>query len=77
MRKLLLGSVVYFIMIPIIYGKFVSFFDWLFTDPQNVINTLRNPNSVLAEIHIIVGLKIFWWIWTICFIAALFFVGKS
>lgn len=74
---LLVGLMVYFIIVPNIYGKVVSFIDWLFTNPQNILNTLRKPNVVLPKINSIIGMRIFWWIWLASFITSLFFVGKQ
>lgn len=74
---LLVGIAVYFIVVPNIYGKVVSFVDWLFTDPENIINTLRDPNSVLPKVNSIIGMRIFWWVWLASLISSLFFVGKQ
>lgn len=74
---LLVGIIAYFVVIPNIYGKVVSFIDWLFTDPQNIIDTLKNPDAVLPQIHSIIGVQIFWWIWLAGFITSLFFVGRQ
>lgn len=74
---LLVGVIAYFIMIPNIYGRGVSFVDWLFTDPQNIIDTLRDPNAVLPQINSIIGVRIFWWVWLAGLITSLFFVGKQ
>lgn len=64
-------------MIPNIYGRIVSFVDWLFTDPQNIIDTIRDPNAVLPQVNSIIGIRIFWWVWLAGLITSLFFVGKQ
>lgn len=74
---LLVGVIAYFIVLPNIYGKVVSFVDWLFTAPENIINTLRDPNAVLPKVSSIIGMRIFWWIWLAGLISSLFFVGKQ
>lgn len=74
---LLVGVAAYFIVVPNIYGRIVSFVDWLFTDPQNVIDTLRDPNAVLPQVNSIIGMRIFWWVWLAGLITSLFFVGKQ
>lgn len=74
---LLIGVAAYFIVVPNIYGKVVSFVDWLFTDPENIINTLRDPNAVLPKVNSIIGMRIFWWVWLASLIFSLFFVGKQ
>lgn len=74
---LLIGLVAYFIIVPNIYGQVVSFVDWLFTAPENIISTLRDPNAVLSKVNSIIGMRIFWWIWLGALIGSLFFVGKQ
>lgn len=74
---LLIGVIAYFIVVPNIYGRVVSFVDWLFTDPQNIISTLRDPNAVLPQVNSIIGMRIFWWVWLAGLITSLFFVGKQ
>lgn len=74
---LLVGAIAYFVVIPNIYGRVVSFVDWLFTDPQNIIDTLRDPNAVLPQVNSIIGIRIFWWVWLAGLITSLFFVGKQ
>lgn len=56
---LLIGLVAYFIIVPNIYGQVVSFVDWLFTAPENIISTLRDPNAVLPKVNSIIGMRIF------------------
>ena len=74
---LLVGILVYFLIIPEIYGNIISFIDWLFTDTQDIINTLRIPDAILPKVHSIIGLRIFWYVWLAGFIASLFFVGRQ
>lgn len=74
---LLIGVAAYFVVVPNIYGRVVSFIDWLFTDPQNIIEDLRDPNTVLHQVNSIIGVKIFWWVWLVGLIVSLFFVGKQ
>lgn len=74
---LLIGIIAFFIVVPSIYGKAVSFVDWIFTDPQNIIDTLRDSNAVLPKVYGIIGIRIFWWVWLAGLITSLFFVGKQ
>ena len=71
-----IGLIGYFVIIPSLYGKTVSFFDWLFSDSQTIIDTLRDSNTVLPQVHAIVAVGIFWWVWLATFIVSLFFVGR-
>ncbi|MDO4345547.1 MAG: protein kinase [Eubacteriales bacterium] len=74
---LFIGVIAFFVVVPSIYGKAVSFIDWMFTDPQNIIDTLRDANAVLPKAYSILGVRIFWWVWLASLTASLFFVGKQ
>lgn len=74
---LIIGVVAFFIAVPIIYGKVVSFIDWIFTNPQTIIDTLRDSNAVLPKVYSIIGIRILWWVWLTALITSLFFVGKQ
>lgn len=74
---LLIGLIAYFIIVPNIYGQVVSFVDWLFTAPEDIISTLRDPNAVSPKVNSIIGIRMFWWIWLGSLIGSLFFVGKK
>ncbi len=74
---LLIALVAYFIVIPNIYGQVVSFVDWLASDPQNIIDTLRDPNAAFSKTNYIILIRAFWYVWLAGFIASLFFVGKQ
>ena len=73
----LIGIIAFIIVISSVYGKIVSFVDWIFSDPQNIIEILRDSNAVLPKAYNIICLRIFWWIWLACFVASLFAVGKQ
>lgn len=73
----LIGVIAFFIVVPNIYGNTVSFIDWMISDPQNIIDTLRDSNVVLPKVYGIIGIKFFWWVWLACLIASLFFVGRQ
>lgn len=74
---LLIGLVAYFIVIPNLYGQVVSFVDWLVSDPQNIIDAIRDPNVVFSKTNYIILIRIFWYVWLAGFIASLFFIGKQ
>lgn len=74
---LLIGAIAYFIIIPSIYGQVVSFIDWLISDPENIIETLRDPNAAFGKANYIIAIRIFWYIWLSGFIASLYFVGRQ
>jgi serine/threonine protein kinase len=73
----LIGIIGYFVIIPNMYGRAISFIDWLFTNPRTIVDTLRDPNAVLSQIHWIIGIRILWYVWLIGFIISLFFVGRQ
>lgn len=71
------GLIVHFVVVPNIYGQMVSFIDWLISDPQNIVETLRTPDEILKNIYYINAIKIFWYIWLAVLVASLFFVGRE
>jgi len=74
---LLIGVIAYFIIMPNLFGRGVSFIEWLFSGPQNIVDTLRDSDGVLLQIHWIIGVRILWVVWLVCFIASLFWLGKK
>lgn len=73
----LIGVIAFFTVVQNIYGNTVSFIDWMISDPQSIIDTLRDSNVVLPKVYGIIGIKFFWWVWLACLIASLFFVGRQ
>ena len=69
--------ITYLIVIPLAFGKAVTLVDWLFNDPEKIVQALKTPSNVLVPIFTVVGLKIFNWILSVAFIASLFFVGHT
>ena len=72
-----LGICTFFVVIPNIYGKTISFADWLFSSPQNIINTLNDSNAVLTKVGSIIGMKVVWWCWLLTFGGSLFMLGRK
>lgn len=72
-----IGVILFFVMVPKIYGNSVSFVQWLFSDIDDVLKTLQEPNIVLPKIYSIIFLRIGIYVLTILFITSLFFVGKQ
>ncbi|MBE6574733.1 MAG: serine/threonine-protein kinase [Ruminococcaceae bacterium] len=68
---------VYVILIPVFYGKGVSFIEWLFSRPDDILETLRTPDWILKPAAVIIGLKIFNWVISVAFCISLFFVGHT
>ena len=73
---LLLGAFIYFIIIPRLYGRIISFDDWLFSSPQSIIDLFAEPNTILPTIYSVCGIRVFWYVWSGCLIVSLFFIGK-
>lgn len=74
---LFIGVAAYFVILPKQYGKVVSLVQWLFSDPQNIMETLSEPQAVLPHLYSIWGTRVFWWIWLAALAASLFWVGKQ
>ena len=73
----LIVLIIYSFIIPKTYGNAVSFIDWLFSNPENIVDTLRDPNMVLPRVYNIIFLKVGTYVLTIVFITSLFMVGKQ
>lgn len=73
----LIGIIIYSYIVPFIYGNTVSFIDWLFSGPNNIISTIRDPDKVLPHVYTIIFLRIGMYALSAAFIASLFFVGKQ
>ncbi len=72
-----LWLIVYLIIIPITYGKAVSFIEWIIADPTAIIDALKDSSNVLTPIYKIILLKVFNYATLIALITSLFFVGRS
>lgn len=66
-----------FIIIPKIYGNAVLPYDWLFADPQSIINTISNFNNINLDTKEIMFIRIFEYTLLLLFFASIFFVGKK
>ncbi|MBE5951837.1 MAG: hypothetical protein E7260_09645 [Lachnospiraceae bacterium] len=67
--------VVFLIVIPKTYGKAISVIEWMFSGPENIIETLTVPDNVLNPIYKIIGFKVINWILSGAFVVSLFAVG--
>lgn len=74
---LLIGAAAYFIILPNMYGKAISLNDWLFTNPQDIIEALRDADAMTGRVNSMVGMRILGWVWQAALIASLFFVGRQ
>lgn len=73
---LLIGIITYFVVVPKLYGQVISFIDWIMSDPQNIIDTLRDPSKVMGKTNMILAMKVFWYLWLAGFVASLYYAGK-
>lgn len=69
--------VTYLIIIPNTYEKTVSLIEWLFTNPMEIAESLKDPYTLLTPIYKVYGLKIFNWILSAGFITSLYFIGRT
>ena len=69
--------VTYLIIIPNSYEKAVSLIEWLFTNPMEIAESLKDPYTLLTPIYKVYALKIFNWILVAGFIASLYFIGRT
>ena len=71
--------VVYFIVLPkIILKTSIGIIDWMFTDPKKILELLKDPDTFLNPLFLIIGSKILGWILLTAFVASVIFaVHKS
>ena len=69
--------IVYLIIIPRVYESGVSSIEWLFENPEEIVDSIKDPYTFLNPIYSIIGFKIFNWVLIGAFIASLFFVGHT
>lgn len=74
---LLVGVIAYTVILPVLYGEMISFWDLLFSNPQSILQKLRDPDAVLSHFNSMLAVKIFFWVWFLAFVASLFFVGRQ
>ena len=73
----LIYIVTYLIIIPNSYEKAVSLVEWLFTNPMEIAESLKDPYTLLTPIYKVYALKIFNWVLVAGFITSLYFVGRT
>lgn len=69
--------VTYLIIIPNSYEKAVSLIEWLFTNPMEIAESLKDPYTLLTPIYKVYALKVFNWILVAGFITSLYFIGRT
>lgn len=69
--------ITYLIIIPNSYEKAVSLVEWLFTNPMEIAESLKDPYTLLTPIYKVYTLKIFNWILVTGFITSLYFIGRT
>ncbi len=74
---LLVGVISYTVILPILYGEMISFWDLLFSNPQSILQKLRDPDAVLFHVNSMVAVKMFFWVWFLAFAASLFFAARQ
>lgn len=69
--------VTYLIIIPNSYEKSVSLVEWLFNNPMEIAESLKDPYTLLAPIYKAYALKIFNWVLVAGLITSLYFIGRT
>lgn len=68
--------VFYLVVLPNVYGKEISVGQWLFNNPEEVLEILQDKNTVFIPIYKIWGIKIGMYILWIFFVMSLFNLGR-
>ena len=69
--------ILYLVILPNAYGKGVSLGNWLFNNPEKILDVLQDQNAVLLPIYKIWTLKILMYLLWVGFIASLFNLGRT
>lgn len=66
-----------FVLPNFVFNKSVSIIEWLFTNPDKIIDALKEPSTYFNPIYFVIGIKILGWLLVGGFITSLFFVGHT
>ncbi len=66
-----------FILPRCAFNTTIGLIEWLFTNPDEIIDAITDASTVLTPIYVIIGLKILGWLLVGGFITSLFFVGHT
>lgn len=75
-------AAIYIIMYVFVLPKFVfntsvGLIEWLFANPDKILDAIKEPSTFLNPIYLIIGIKIMGWLLVGGFITSLFFVGHT
>lgn len=75
---LLIGLIAYLLIIPNLFGRAVSFIDWLFSGTEMIgLKALNEIGLFFPSVGSIVIVKLWTWLWLAAFITSLFFAGRQ
>lgn len=67
----------YMLLIPVLYGETLSFFDWIFADVNHIVELLQDANNILVPVYVIVLLVILQYVILGAFLTSMFFLAKE
>ncbi len=67
----------YLLLIPAIYGRTISFFDWILADVNHIVEFLRDASNILTPVVVVYLLVILQYILLGAFIVSLFFMARE
>ena len=70
------GLLLCHIMLPKVYGRSITLIEWLLSDPEYIIGTLMETESVVANIYSVIGTRVMMYVWLALFVLSLFMLGK-
>lgn len=66
-----------FVLPNFVFNTSVGLIEWLFANPDKILDAIKEPSTFLNPIYLIVGIKIMGWLLVGGFITSLFFVGHT
>ena len=66
-----------FVLPNFVFNTSVGLIEWLFANPDKILDAIKEPSTFLNPIYLIIGIKIMGWLLVGGFITSLFFVGHT
>ncbi len=66
-----------FVLPNFVFKQSLSIIEWLFTNPDKIIDALKEPSTYFNPIYFVIGMKLLGWLLIGGFITSLFFVGHT
>ena len=59
------------------YNRTVKALGWMFSNPDKIVDALKDPDTILGPVYFVIFFKVLGWILLAAFIASLFYIGYN